>query len=103
MQTMKILNPLGFLLIFFSKTSSRENIEFVQYVFNELDKKGHIYVQDVTQFYCEHDKKFLPDRYVKVHAQYVVQRINIQICVRSVAVYQKRYSTLNALSAEERQ
>jgi methionyl-tRNA synthetase len=56
---------LGISFDFFSKTSSRENIEFVQYVFNELDKKGHIYVQDVTQFYCEHDKKFLPDRYVK--------------------------------------
>jgi methionyl-tRNA synthetase len=56
---------LGISFDFFSKTSSRENIEFVQYVFNVLDKKGHIYVQDVTQFYCEHDKKFLPDRYVK--------------------------------------
>ncbi|MGB7558761.1 MAG: methionine--tRNA ligase [Nitrososphaeraceae archaeon] len=56
---------LGISFDFFSKTSSRENIEFVQYVFNELDKKGHIYVQDVTQFYCEHDRKFLPDRYVK--------------------------------------
>ena len=47
---------LGISFDFFSKTSSSENMEFVQYVFNELDKKGHIYVQDVTQFYCEHDK-----------------------------------------------
>jgi methionyl-tRNA synthetase len=56
---------IGISFDFFSKTSSEENIEFVQYVFNKLDKKGHIYAQDVTQFYCEHDKKFLPDRYVK--------------------------------------
>jgi methionyl-tRNA synthetase len=56
---------LGISFDFFSKTSSPENIEFVQYVFNKLDKNGHIYAQEVTQFYCEHDKKFLPDRYVK--------------------------------------
>jgi methionyl-tRNA synthetase len=56
---------IGISFDFFSKTSSHENIEFVQYVFNKLDKKGHIYALDVTQFYCEYDEKFLPDRYVK--------------------------------------
>jgi methionyl-tRNA synthetase len=56
---------IGISFDFFSKTSSPENIEFVQYVFNKLDKNGHIYAHDVTQSYCEHDKKFLPDRYVK--------------------------------------
>ena len=34
MQTMKILN-LGISFDFFLKLASRENIEFVQYVFNE--------------------------------------------------------------------
>jgi methionyl-tRNA synthetase len=49
---------------FFYKTSSKENVEFVQFVFKRLYKNGHIYEQDVVQFYCQYDDKFLPDRYV---------------------------------------
>jgi methionyl-tRNA synthetase len=49
---------------FFYKTSSKENIEFVQYVFKRLYENAHIYEQDVIQFYCQYDDKFLPDRYV---------------------------------------
>jgi methionyl-tRNA synthetase len=48
----------------FYKTSSKENIEFVQEVFNKLKKAGHIYESEIIQFYCNNDKKFLPDRYV---------------------------------------
>ena len=50
---------------YFYKTSSPENIKFVQEVFTKLNKAGHIYEQDIIQFYCNNDKKFLPDRYVK--------------------------------------
>ena len=49
----------------FYKTSSKENNEFVQDVFTKLNAAGHIYESDVVQFYCNNDKKFLPDRYVK--------------------------------------
>ena len=56
---------IGISFDFFSKTSSRENVKFVQHVFNELHKDGLIYDRNVTQFYCEYDRKFLPDRYVK--------------------------------------
>jgi methionyl-tRNA synthetase len=56
---------IGISFDFFSKTSSPENVKFVQYVFNELHKDGLIYDRTVTQFYCEYDRKFLPDRYVK--------------------------------------
>jgi methionyl-tRNA synthetase len=56
---------IGISFDFFSKTSSSENVKFVQYVFNELHKDGLIYDRNVTQFYCEYDRKFLPDRYVK--------------------------------------
>ncbi len=49
---------------FFYKTSSAENIEFVQYVFKKLLQNGHIYEKEIIQFYCKFDKKFLPDRYV---------------------------------------
>jgi len=50
---------------FFYKTSSKENIEFVQDVFKKLNEFGHIYESEIIQFYCKNDKKFLPDRYVK--------------------------------------
>ncbi len=49
---------------FFYKTSSKENIEFVQDVFKKLQDAGHIYESEIVQFYCNNDKKFLPDRYV---------------------------------------
>ena len=50
---------------FFYKTSSQENIDFVQDVFRKLQKNGHIYDNEIIQFFCENDKKFLPDRFVK--------------------------------------
>ncbi len=49
----------------FDQTSSRENVKFVQYFFKKLYDGGYIYDSEVDQFYCEYDKKFLPDRYVK--------------------------------------
>jgi len=50
---------------FFYKTSSPENVIFVQDVFKKLNAAGHIYEKEIIQFYCNNDKKFLPDRYVK--------------------------------------
>lgn len=50
---------------FFYRTSSPENVEFVQDVFDKLNKAGHIYNKEIIQYYCETDKKFLPDRYVR--------------------------------------
>jgi methionyl-tRNA synthetase len=55
---------LGISFDFFYKTSSKANVEFVQYVFKQLRENGHIYDQNVIQFYCTYDNKFLPDRYV---------------------------------------
>ncbi|MGI0065601.1 MAG: methionine--tRNA ligase [Nitrosotalea sp.] len=49
---------------FFYRTSSPENISFVQQVFKKLQANGHIYEKEIIQFYCTIDKKFLPDRYV---------------------------------------
>jgi methionyl-tRNA synthetase len=55
---------LGISFDLFYKTSSKENVEFVQRVFKQLHENGHIYDQNVIQFYCTFDDKFLPDRYV---------------------------------------
>jgi len=57
-------SSLGISFDFFYKTSSKENVEFVQHVFRELRENGHIYEQNVIQSYCTFDNKFLPDRYV---------------------------------------
>ncbi|NOJ29806.1 MAG: methionine--tRNA ligase, partial [Nitrososphaeraceae archaeon] len=48
----------------FYRTSSRENVEFVQDFFLKLKDNGYIYEKDVIQFFCDYDNKFLPDRYV---------------------------------------
>jgi methionyl-tRNA synthetase len=57
-------NAIGISFDKFYKTSSHENQQFVQHVFNKLRNNGHIYEKEVIQFYCDFDNKFLPDRYV---------------------------------------
>jgi len=59
------LERLGIAYDLFDRTSSPENIELVQRFFTKLNENGFIYVSDIDQFYCEYDRKFLPDRYVK--------------------------------------
>jgi methionyl-tRNA synthetase len=49
---------------YFSKTSSQENIAFVQQVFLKLYDKHYVKEETVVQYYCTVDKKYLPDRYV---------------------------------------
>ncbi|MBI2084889.1 MAG: methionine--tRNA ligase, partial [Candidatus Aenigmarchaeota archaeon] len=61
----KDFKKLGISFDIFYKTSSDENIKLVQHFFQMLNEKGFIFKQVVSQPYCEQDKKFLPDRYVK--------------------------------------
>jgi methionyl-tRNA synthetase len=55
---------VGIFFDFFYKTSSSENIKFVQYVFLKLYDNGHITEKPIVQFFCPFDNKYLPDRYV---------------------------------------
>ncbi len=55
---------LGIKFDVFHSTSSQENVKFAQQVFSKLHDAGHIYQDEIIQFYCNADKKFLPDRYV---------------------------------------
>jgi methionyl-tRNA synthetase len=64
------LEKLGIVYDLFDRTSSPENIEMVQRFFTNLNENGYIFVSDVNQFYCEFDRKFLPDRYVKGKCPY---------------------------------
>jgi methionyl-tRNA synthetase len=60
----KDFESVGIIFDFFYKTSSIENIKFVQYVFLKLYGNIHIIEKPVVQFFCPYDKKYLPDRYV---------------------------------------
>lgn len=64
------LEALGIVYDLFDRTSSPENIELVQRFFRKLNENGYIFPSEVDQFYCEHDRKFLPDRYVKGKCPY---------------------------------
>ncbi len=59
------LAKVGIVYDLFDRTSSPENVEMVQRFFTKLNENGYIFASDVDQFYCENDRKFLPDRYVK--------------------------------------
>jgi len=64
------LERVGIVYDLFDRTSSPENIELVQSFFTKLNENGYIFVSEVDQFYCETDRKFLPDRYVKGKCPY---------------------------------
>jgi methionyl-tRNA synthetase len=61
----KDFGDLGISFDIFHKTSSKENIELAQHFFKKLNEKGYIFKKTVSQPYCEHCKKVLPDRYVQ--------------------------------------
>jgi methionyl-tRNA synthetase len=46
-------------------TNSEENRVYSERVYAALKSGGHIAERSVEQFYCETDKRFLPDRFVK--------------------------------------
>lgn len=49
----------------FYSTHSEENKKLAEYFFEKLKEKNLIYSKEVEQLYCEYDKRFLPDRFVK--------------------------------------
>ena len=46
-------------------TNSPENRYYSEEIYNSLKKKSHIAEREIEQSYCEHDKMFLPDRFIK--------------------------------------
>jgi len=49
----------------FSRTSDPEHTKLVQEFYEQVKKNGYIYKKEIEQLYCEHDKRFLPDRFVE--------------------------------------
>lgn len=49
----------------FSSTNSEENKKLCEEFYHHMKTKGHTTTKMVDQLYCNHDKMFLPDRFVK--------------------------------------
>ena len=50
---------------FFGRTSSPKQTEIVQEIFKQVDAAGYIREAEIEQLFCEHDQRFLADRYVE--------------------------------------
>ena len=49
----------------YGSTNSPENQQLCELFYGRMKAKNHIHKKDIEQLYCEHDKMFLPDRFVK--------------------------------------
>ncbi len=49
---------------YFGRTSTQLQTEIVQAIFKKVDENGYIKEAEIEQLYCEHDQRFLADRYV---------------------------------------
>ncbi len=61
----KSFEGLNFCFDNFSGTARPQHHKLAQEFFSTLLTKGFIDTEVITQFYCEHDKRFLADRYVE--------------------------------------
>jgi len=50
---------------YFGSTNDPENKHLAEEFYGKLKDAGHTEIRDIEQLYCEHDKMFLPDRFVK--------------------------------------
>ncbi|QRK07810.1 methionine--tRNA ligase [Archangium violaceum] len=50
---------------YFHSTNSPENKHYAELIYGRLKEHGDIEKRDVEQAYCEVDKRFLPDRFIK--------------------------------------
>jgi methionyl-tRNA synthetase len=56
---------LGVSVDYFHSTNSPENKHYAEYIYGKLKDRGDIEKRDIEQAYCEVDKRFLPDRFIK--------------------------------------
>jgi methionyl-tRNA synthetase len=49
--------------IFYS-TNSEENRSYAELIYANLRKNGLVVEKEIDQYFCEHDKRFLPDRFI---------------------------------------
>jgi methionyl-tRNA synthetase len=56
---------LGVSVDWFHSTNSPENRHYAELIYGRLKDKGDIERKEIEQAYCENDKRFLPDRFIK--------------------------------------
>lgn len=61
----KDFEELGVSVDWFHSTNSPENRHYAELIYGRLKDKGDIEKREIEQAYCEHDKRFLPDRFIK--------------------------------------
>ena len=54
----------------YTSTESPIHKEFVQKTLLEIQRNGYIFEQETQMLYCEHDQRFLPDRFVEGKCPY---------------------------------
>jgi methionyl-tRNA synthetase len=45
-------------------TNSEENRRYAELIYASLRENGLVFEKEINQYYCEHDKRFLPDRFI---------------------------------------
>jgi len=50
---------------YFGSTNDPENKVLAEAFYEKMREAGHTDIRDIEQLYCDHDKMFLPDRFVK--------------------------------------
>jgi methionyl-tRNA synthetase len=48
----------------FSSTNSEENRKYAELIFANLKKNDLVVEREINQYFCEHDARFLPDRFI---------------------------------------
>ncbi|PYF08998.1 methionine--tRNA ligase [Ureibacillus chungkukjangi] len=61
----QVFNKLGFSYDLYTRTDSAHHHKSVQKIFLNLLENGYLYKKKIEQAYCEHDRQFLPDRFVE--------------------------------------
>ncbi len=64
-QTLKLLEEWNIEFDKYTITHNPTHISFVQGFHKKIHKNGYFKLKETEQFYCEHDKRFLPDRFVE--------------------------------------
>jgi len=54
----------------YTSTESSIHKEFVQTILLKIEQNGYIFAKDTQMLYCEHDQRFLPDRFVEGKCPY---------------------------------
>jgi len=59
------MKQMGISFNLFTRTTTKNHEKVVQDIFSTLYEKKYIYKKSIDAFYCNHCKRFLPDRYIE--------------------------------------